>query len=127
MLVFLNVLRGVPLPPRQAVNGADILKTWWRPQGLKDAARVILDATPESVPADLEQQLVAMGRAIQVSPQDNDAEHIASHARAPGGRPPDAPRPQPRPHTRRRSSSSLRRCPGAARTGGPPRRGRRPA
>ena len=94
MLVFMNVLRGLQLPPGQSVNVAYILKTWWRSQGLKDADRVILDAAPESVPADLEHQLVALGRAIQVSPQDNDAEHIAAHARGRSAWPPESPEHQ---------------------------------
>lgn len=79
MLVFLNITKGQG-GPGWRVNMPKLLRTWWEHQGLKGGDEIIIeDQAMTPVPPQLENEIVLVGRAITVAPQDNDPEHIAIH------------------------------------------------
>ncbi len=78
MLIAMNVLRGVP-PSMGIPNVRYIMETWWTAQGLKNPDRLFLGTPPESVEPQIEHELLMVGRKIQVSPLDNDAQHVIRH------------------------------------------------
>lgn len=80
MLVFMNVAGRVPMPPGTMINGPYILKTYWTAQGFKDADRVIIEAgRQQPVDPETENELIRVGRAVEVALLDNDPQHIVSH------------------------------------------------
>jgi len=93
MLVFMNVAGRVPMPPGTTINGPHILREWWRSQGLKDADRVVIESgRQQPIDPEIENELVRLGRAIEVSLLDDDAKHLVSHLIASQEYEPDDPR-----------------------------------
>jgi hypothetical protein len=89
MLVFLNVVKGIPQQPGFRIGIPHILRSWWEYQGLPGADQVVIeDSRQASVDPHLENELVSLGRAIAVSATDNDAEHMSVHSLAAAQLPP---------------------------------------
>lgn len=78
MLVAMNIVRNTPPSPAGYPNLGYIFKEYWRSQGLKFAERAWVEP-PESLEPRLENEVILQGRAVEVSPRDNDAEHIVEH------------------------------------------------
>lgn len=91
MLVGMNILGRFAMIPGMRPNMPYIFGEWWKSQGLKGSDRLFLDeGRQEPIEPDIENELVRLGRAIEVSPRDNDGHHIASHSRARMQYPPES-------------------------------------
>lgn len=81
MLVALNIMRGInPATTGGRIpNIAFVFEEWWSFQGLKGKDKLFLGTPPISVEPRVEHELLGVGRAITVSPLDNDAQHSVAH------------------------------------------------
>jgi hypothetical protein len=80
MLVAMNIARGIP-PQMGIPNIKFFFEQWWTMQGLKNAEKVFVNTPPDSVDPKIELEVLAAGRKIQVSPLDNDPQHMIQHER----------------------------------------------
>ena len=80
LLVAMNIARGFPPNPSWQINVPHMFRTWWDWAGLPDADRIVLEAgRQQPIDPEIENQLVRVGRAVEVAAADNDAQHIVSH------------------------------------------------